>query len=94
MQHWGKRMRKFTIPLIYFSGVLVNTALLLVGVRILEAGSFSGRAGYVATGSEALFFGLFFIALGLGGAITLLIACARYLLGKGRPDEAKGQSRR
>lgn len=83
-------MRKFTISLIYLTGVLINAALILVGVRILEAGTFSGRAGHIATGSEALFFGLFFVALGLGGAITLLIACTRHLMGKRRPDDANG----
>lgn len=87
-------MRKFAISLIYLAGVLVNAALSLVGVRILESGTFSGRAGHIATGSEALFFGLLFIATGLGGAITLLIACARYLLGKTRPGQTKRQSRR
>jgi hypothetical protein len=81
-------MRKFTISLIYLIGVLINAALVLVGVRILEAGTFSGRAGHIATGSEALFFGLLFIALGLAGAITLLITWTKHLPGKGRPDDA------
>jgi hypothetical protein len=81
-------MRKFIISLIYLTGVLINTALLLVGVRILEVGSFSGRAGHIATGSEALFFGLLFVAIGLAGAITFLIACTKHLLGKRRPDDA------
>lgn len=87
-------MRKLTLSLIYLAGVLINMALLLVGVRILEAGTFSGRAGHIATGSEALFFGLLFIAIGLGGAITLLIACTKNLMGKRRPEDANGQSRR
>jgi hypothetical protein len=85
-------MRKFTLSLIYLIGFLINTALLLVGVRILEAGTFSGRAGHIATGSEALFFGLLFVAIGLAGAITLLIAWKKYLLGKRRPDDANKKS--
>jgi hypothetical protein len=87
-------MGKLTLSLIYLAGVLINAALLLVGVRIIEAGSFSGRAGHIAAGAEALFFGLLFVALGLGGAITLLIAGIRYLLGKRGPDNANGQTRR
>ncbi len=87
-------MRYFTIFLIYLIGVLVNAALFLVGLRVLETGTFSGRAGHIATGSEALFFGLLFVVLGLGGAITLLIACIRHLFGKRRPDDANGQSNR
>ncbi len=87
-------MRKFTVFLIYLTGVLINAALLLVGLRVLEAGTFSGRAGHIATGSEALFFGLLFVGLGLGGAITLFIACTRHLLGKRRPDDANGPSHR
>lgn len=83
-------MRKLTISLIYLIGILINTALLLVGVRILEAGTFSGRAGHIATGSEAVFFGLLFVAIGFGGAITFLIACTRYFMGKRRRDNANG----
>ncbi len=83
-------MRKLTISLIYFTGVLINAALLLVGLRILEAGTFSGRAGHIATGSEAMILGLLFVAIGLGGAIILLVAGIRLLLGKKRPDDAKG----
>lgn len=85
-------MRKFIIILIYLIGLLINAALLLIGLRIIEAGTFSGRAGHIATGSEALFFGLMFVALGLGGAIILLIASTRHLLGKRRPDDADGNS--
>jgi hypothetical protein len=85
-------MRKLTLSLIYLIGVLINTGLLLVGVRILEVGTFSGRAGHIATGSEALFFGLLFVAIGLCGAIILLFAGTRHLLGKRRPDDANGQS--
>jgi hypothetical protein len=87
-------MKKFTIFLIYLIGLLINAALLLVGWRIIEAGTFSGRAGHIATGSEALFFGLLFVVFGLGGAITLLIACIRHLMGKRRPDDADGHPSR
>jgi hypothetical protein len=87
-------MRKLTISLIYLTGVLINAALLLVGVRILEVGAFSGRAGHIATGAEAVFFGILFIAIGLGGAIILLFTGARHLRGKRRPDDANGQSHR
>lgn len=83
-------MRKFTISLIYLTGVLINAALILIGLRILEAGTFSGRAGHIATGSEAMIIGLLFVAIGLGGAITLLVACIRLLPGKKRPDDANG----
>jgi hypothetical protein len=86
-------MRKLTISLIYLIGVLIHTALVLVGVRILEAGSFSGRAGHIATGSEALFFGLLFVAIGLAGAIMLLVAWTKQLPGKGRPDDANEKAR-
>ncbi|MGD9006970.1 MAG: hypothetical protein PVG41_03560 [Desulfobacteraceae bacterium] len=85
-------MRKLILSLIYLIGVAINLALLLVGVRILEAGTFSGRAGHIATGSEAVFFGISFIVIGLGGAIVLLFAGTRHLLGKRRPDDANGQS--
>jgi hypothetical protein len=87
-------MGKLPLSLIYLTGVLINAALLLVGVRILEAGTFSGRAGRIAAGTEALFFGLLFVALGLGGAITLLIAGKKHLLDKRESDNANGRSRR
>lgn len=83
-------MRKVNLSLIYLIGVLINTALLLVGVRILEAGFFSGRAGHIASGGEALFFGLLFVAIGLAGALTLLIAAIKHLPGKKRSDNANG----
>lgn len=83
-----KMAKKITTALIYLTGLLCNIALGLVGLRILQAGYFSGRAGHIASGPEAVMFGALFVALGLGGAVYLLIAYAKHLLGKRRPDDA------
>lgn len=80
--------KKITTALIYLAGLLCNIALGLVGLRILQAGYFSGRAGQIASGPEAVMFGAVFLTLGLGGAVYLLIAYVRHLLGKRRPDDA------
>ncbi len=87
-------MKKITTSLIYLVGLLCNAALFLVGFRILQAGYFSGRAGHIASGSEANIFGILFIGLGLGGAIMLLIAYARYLISTRRSHNAEGQAPR
>lgn len=81
-------MKKLVTALIYLMGLLCNGALLLIGIRILQSGYFSGRSGHIASGTEAAFLGVMFVALGLGGAIYLMIAYAKHLLAKRRPEDA------
>ena len=81
-------MKKILTSAIYLIGFWCNIALMLIGVRIIQAGYFSGRAGHIAMGSEALFFGIMFVVFGLGGAIYLLIAGILYLRRKSKREDA------
>ena len=81
-------MKKLFTALIYLIGLLCNGALLLIGIRILQSGYFSGRSGHIAADVEAAFLGVMFVTLGLGSAIYLVIAYVKHLLAKKRKDQA------